>query len=367
MRLSSRSVAAFLALLLVVPAALAGKTRNVIFVISDGLRWQEVFSGADPLLLNDQAGGSWTAAKSLDARYGGDDPRTRRAKLFPFLWGTVAREGQLFGNQALGSVARVSNPYFFSYPGYNEMSTGVPDPRIDSNEFGPNPNVTVFEWLAGLPEFRGKVEIFGTWQTFHDIFNDARSHLPVRSGATLVDTTDRTPRGRLLAELYATMTQLEPPDPADALLHVVLRHHLAKHHPRVLFVGYGDTDNWAHSGRYDALLDTAHAFDGFVADLWHEVQSIPAYRDKTTLIVSADHGRGSGLVDWKEHGVEQPGSENIWIAVMGPDTPALGERHDVATVTQAQIAATIAALVGQDYRAYRPEAAPSLLEALGQR
>jgi hypothetical protein len=29
-------------------AAAALKTRNVVLIVSDGLRWQEVFSGADP-------------------------------------------------------------------------------------------------------------------------------------------------------------------------------------------------------------------------------------------------------------------------------------------------------------------------------
>ena len=86
----------------------------------------------------------------------------------------------------------------------------------------------------------------------------------------------------------------------------------------------------------------------------------PAYKDKTTLIVSTDHGRGSGPDEWKDHGTEQEGSENIWIAVLGPDTPPLGERRAVAAVTQAQIAATIAALVGEDFRAFEPAAAPSL-------
>jgi len=34
---------------------------------------------------------------------------------------------------------------------------------------------------------------------------------------------------------------------------------------------------------------------------------------------------------------------------MGPDTPALGERRIVPPVTQAQIAATLAAAVGMDW------------------
>ena len=46
-----------------------------------------------------------------------------------------------------------------------------------------------------------------------------------------------------------------------------------------------------------------------------------------------------------------------WIAVMGPETAPLGERTHVSTVTQAQIAATVAALVGKDYHQHQPKAA----------
>jgi bisphosphoglycerate-independent phosphoglycerate mutase (AlkP superfamily) len=128
----------------------------------------------------------------------------------------------------------------------------------------------------------------------------------------------------------------------------------------VLFVGYGETDNWAHSGRYDLVLESAHAFDGFVSQLWKMMQSLPAYRESTTFIITTDHGRGGGPVEWKEHGVDQKGSENIWIAVIGPDTPPLGERTQVPSVTQSQIAATIAALLGKDYTHEVPAAAGPL-------
>ncbi len=341
-------------------AAWAGKTRNVVLVIADGLRWQEVFTGADPTLLNEKDGGSWTSPEVLKARYWDEDPNVRRQKLFPFLWGTIAKQGQIYGNQQLNSVARVTNTMWFSYPGYNEMSTGAADPRVDSNDFGPNPNVSVFEWLNTKPAFAGKVEIFATWATFANIFNSARSKLPIRAGATLVDANDRSPRGVLLRELYQTTTRLEEDDPYDSFLHVVVRDHLRDHHPRVLFLGFGDADIFQHMGRYDGLLDTAHSFDGYLAQLWQQLQSTPGYKDQTTLIVSTDHGRGGGLAEWRDHGASKKGSDGIWIAVIGPDTEALGERHDVPAVTQSQIAATIAALVGEDFRSFNAKAAPPL-------
>jgi hypothetical protein len=76
------------------------------------------------------------------------------------------------------------------------------------------------------------------------------------------------------------------------------------------------------------------------------MQSMPQYRGKTTFIITADHGRGSGDREWKSHGEKVEGAQNVWIAVIGPDTPPLGERTNVAPATQSQIAATIASLVG---------------------
>jgi hypothetical protein len=339
------------------------KTETVVLIVSDGVRWQEVFTGAEEALLSDKEK-NWTPVPELRDKFWRADPKERRQLLMPFLWNTVAKQGQILGNPDLGSAASVTNPYSFSYAGYNEMSAGLADPAISENEFGPNPNVTVFEWLNQQPALKGKVEIFGTWGVFHDIFNDRRSHLPVRSGTTISDPADRSPEGRMFEELYRTMTHIEEQDPPDAFLHVAVRQHLLKHHPRVLFVGYGDTDTWAHMGRYDLLMDGIHGVDGFVGDLWSQMQAMPEYRGKTTFIITCDHGRGSGPELWMEHGIEQPGSDRIWVAIIGPDTAPLGERANVEGVTQAQLAATVADLLGYDFRSFKPAAAVSLLPRL---
>jgi hypothetical protein len=51
---------------------------------------------------------------------------------------------------------------------------------------------------------------------------------------------------------------------------------------------------------------------------------------------------------------------------MGPDTPARGERTQTQPYTQAQLAATNAALLGQDFNATSPKAAAPILELLGR-
>ena len=104
---------------------------------------------------------------------------------------------------------------------------------------------------------------------------------------------DLTPREMLLNELYRTTTKLDNEDVYDSFLQVPLRDFVKNNHPSVLFVGYGETDNWAHSGRYDLVLESARGYDQFVQELWNVVQSLPEYRDQTTFILTADHGRGS--------------------------------------------------------------------------
>ena len=340
------------------------KTRNVVLIVSDGLRWQEVFTGADAQLLNEKNGGIWDKEQDLRREFWRADPNERRKALLPFMWSTVVARGQIFGNQNKGSIARVTNGMAFSYPGYNEMLSGRPDPQINSNEFGPNPNSTVFEWLNGLPELRGQVSVYATWETFKDIFNVARSKLPLHVGWDPPYHGQLTPRQELLTQLYQSTSRLDNEDVYDAFMQIPLLDSFREQQPRVLFVGYGETDDWAHAGRYDLVLHSAHSFDHYVEQLWNTLQALPAYRDQTTFIITTDHGRGSGLTEWKEHGVEEKGSENIWLAVIGPDTKPLGERSHTAEIHQAQIAATVAALLGKDYRHSAPAAAAPIAEVL---
>jgi hypothetical protein len=346
-------------------AAAPPRTKNVFLIVSDGLRWQEIFTGAENDLLTTDHGGNWASKEKLTKEYWRESPEDRRKLVFPFLWNVIATQGQIFGNQTKGSVAHVTNGYDFSYPGYNEMLTGFPDHQINSNEFGPNPNVTVFEWLNGQPDLRGHVSVYATWNTFKNIFNEPRSHLQMQVGWDVPYVgASLTPRQQLMNDLFGHTTALDDEDTYNSFIQVPLLDHLKAEHPRVVFVGYGETDNWAHQGRYDLVLESARGFDHFVEELWTTVQSIPEYKDQTTFILTADHGRGSGPKEWKDHGVDEKGSQNIWIAVIGPDTKALGERTNVEPVTQAQIAATLATLLGKDYTAAVPKAAAPIKSVL---
>jgi hypothetical protein len=127
----------------------------------------------------------------------------------------------------------------------------------------------------------------------------------------------------------------------------------------VLYVMLGETDEWAHDQRYDLYLDAAWRGDRFIQRLWEMLQSMPEYAGKTALVISTDHGRGHSVKDWGNHGKDYPQAGQIWIAAMGPGVPARGERSG-GVATQSQVAATLAWLLGRDFRRDVPAAAPRL-------
>lgn len=339
------------------------KTKNVFLITLDGLRWQEVFTGAEALLLSPDHGGVADVAR-LRRAFWRETPEARRAALLPFVWSVIAKEGQLFGNQHQGSVARLTNGKKFTYPGFNEILTGFADPRIDSNAKRPNPNVTVLEWLHRQPAFRRRVAAFANWDVFPYILNAQRSGIPVWTGYAETGSARRGTRLELIEQQFRGITPLWEGMNFDVFFAQAALEALRETRPRVVWIAFSEPDEWAHEGRYDYYLLATHRIDSYVRRLWETAQTLPAYRGKTTFILTTDHGRGSGPTAWKDHGASVQGAEDIWIAVLGPDTPPLGERVNAAPVAQNQIAATLAALLGEDYRRAVPQAGAPIRDVL---
>lgn len=339
------------------------KTRNVVLVTTDGLRWQEVFQGAEEILLSKEFGNVGNT-NALRKQFWRPDAAARREALFPFLWGTVAREGQLFGNRTRGSDVRVTNGRNFSYPGYNEFLTGYADPKIDSNDKNLNANTNVFEWLNSRPGFQGRVAAAVNWDVLPWILNAPRAKFPVWSGFEVPEGTVPLPVPEALTIMVEHGRTVWSGVLLDTFVGYAARHAMQTLKPRAMYVSYGETDDWAHEGHYERYLKAAHEFDRFLGALWTQLQSMPEYRGTTSLVVAADHGRGPAPVAWKNHGREIVDSAYLWMAVIGPDTPALGERSNVPVVRQAQIAATVAALVGENYVGAFPQVAPPVTEVL---
>ncbi len=325
------------------------KAQNLILITLDGLRTQELFGGADKTLIHKDFGGV-RDVPGVEKKYWRQTPEERRAALMPFFWNTIAKEGQIFGDASAQSPVRITNGQYFSYPGYNEILAGFSDTRIDSNDKKYNHNTTVLEFLNNNDKYKGKVAAWTCWDVFPYIINDKRSGVRVWSGETPPYARPRDDRQRALNELFTQMPPVWKGVCFDVFCFWPAMDAMKEGSANVIYIGFGETDDWAHDKRYDCYLDAARRCDDYIRQLWETAQSLPAYKDKTAIVITTDHGRGDNQVNWTGHGQKYKSAEFGWIAVLGPDTPALGIRKNTPA-TQSQVAATAAHLLGEDFTA----------------
>ncbi len=337
--------------LLLFLTACAGARSNVVLVTIDGTRWQEIFGGADLRLLeNKKETGEVQATRKAFWR---ETVEERRRALAPFLWSTVARQGQLIGNFDVGSQILVGNRFRISYPGYHELLCGFPSETIDSNAKVPNPDVTVLEWLQGREGFRDSVAAFCSWDVFPSILNRERCGFPIEIGAGKAD-------GSLLRRLSGDIPPPWHGSVFDAFVFHGAMEYLREKRPRVLYLAFGDTDEWAHAGWYDHYLESIRREDGWLRELWETLQSMPEYAGNTTLLVTCDHGRGDNPGEWRSHNARVNGAGYVWVAAIGPRIAPAGEWSEHEPLLQGQVAATVAAAVWEDFNRENPKAARPL-------
>jgi hypothetical protein len=326
--------------------------ENVILVTLDGLRGEEVFRGADNRLITKENGvAKPDECKSKFWREGIDE---RRRTLMPFLWDRIeGGEGWIAGDPDGESLVAVTNGLYFSYPGYNELLSGFADPWVNTNDKRYNRNVTVLEWLHDMPEFQGKIAAYGSWDVFPFIINDQRSGIPVNAGwqkITVGDSSKVEALNFVSEQLFHEFDGVR----YDSITALAAIEEMRTRKPRVLYVSLGETDDWAHAGRYDRYLLTAQQNDRFLKLFWETAREIEQYRDKTLLLITTDHGRGDGREGWKNHSVLLNGSERIWIAAIGPGLSKRGIDRE-GRYEQAQIASTVAASLGRDFTRFKTE------------
>ena len=342
--------------------------QHVVLVTVDGARWQDIFGGIDLDILKATSGETPVEQTDTYKRFWAATPAERRAKVMPFLWNRlVAQQGFIAGNRTVGSRMRVANTLKFSYPGYSELLTGAPhDDVITSNDNTRYPFLTVLEWLrADLKLPREGIAAFGSWETFNYIAEREEGAITINAGYE--DFTHPDPEMKTLSAL-----QHLTPNGFHGARHDIYTFrfglaHLQTARPRVLYLAFDETDDWAHLKRYDLVLDTLHRTDRQLEQLWTWLQSDPEYRGTTTLILTVDHGRGRRPVDWTDHGAKIDGAEETWIGCFGPAVTARGESREPEVLYQRQVAGTIAALVGCNFRSAVPGAALPIAACTGTR
>lgn len=319
---------------------------KVILITLDGLRWQELFTGADEkLVANSDYVSDTLELKELFWRRSAKD---RRESLMPFVWSTIKKKGRIHGNRTLGSKVNLTNEHKFSYPGYNEILSGkADDKRINSNDKTPNPNRTILEIINSEKSFHNKVVAFGSWDVFPYIINEERSKIPVNAGFESAIGDDLSAN-----ETFLNKLQSETPSPwstvrLDVFTHNYALEYMKRSHPKLVYIAYGETDDFAHDGNYQAYLKSANRTDSFIEEIWKFIKGDPFYKGQTTLIITTDHGRGTEPIDtWRNHGSKVPECDKVWLMALGERIKSKGEIKSIEQLYSNQIAASIAKLLG---------------------
>jgi hypothetical protein len=362
MRTLSRTAAILIAsLTLAAVSAVATQTTQtdaVILITLDGARVEEMFGGLDLAVLQSTLRSNQKPEETRTyRRFWADTPEARREKLMPFFWNTLmAKHGSIAGNRAAGSSVKLTNTHRFSYPGYAEILLGeAHDEVIKSNDPTRNPHVTVLEELkARMKLTTAQTGVFASWSVFSAIVEHTEGALTVNAGFEPFDRPDSAIR-----DLNALQSQTQTPWDSvrhDAYTFRFAMAHLQSARPRLMYLALGETDDWAHDGRYDRLLDAYERTDKYFEELWSWLQSQPDYRDRTHILITTDHGRGRTLDDWRNHGAKVEGAQDVWIALVSPRLPHRGEWRNHPPLYTSQVAATIAGWMGVDWKALRPNA-----------
>ena len=339
-------------------------SSRVILITLDGARTEEMFGGLDvDVLKSTLRENQKLEDQQAYQRFWAESPEARREKLMPFFWGTLMREhGSIAGNDRLRSSVTLTNTHRFSYPGYSEILLGeAHDDVIKSNDAVQNPYTTVLEVLKShLTLTAPQVAVFTSWNVFDAIVEHTKGSLVVNAGFEAFDSP--TPQIRELSQL-----QMETSTPWNSVRHDAYTFrfamdHLRRERPRVVYLALGETDDWAHDGRYDRVLETYERTDTYLKELWTWIQADPEYRGRTHMLITTDHGRGRTVDDWRNHGAKVEGAQHVWIAFVSPAMKTRGEWRDHSPLATNQIAATLAGWMGVDWRALRPAAGASIGE-----
>jgi hypothetical protein len=330
---------------------------RVVLVTLDGVRIQEMFGGLDVDVLRSTLGDARRVEDTRSyARFWAPTPEERRRKLMPFLWSLVADQGSIAGDRSAASVVRLANRHWFSYPGYSELLVGEPqDDAITTNDPIRNPSRTVLEAIRQqLRLSPADVATFAGWGVFNQIVEHTEGSTVVNAGVEPLAAAgeDAQRLNTLQEEVAAPWDNVR----YDAFTFRLAMDYLARHRPRVLYLALDETDDWAHDGRYEHALQALHRSDAYLRELWTWLQAQPEYRGRTSLLVTTDHGRGDTPETWRDHGAKVRGSDDVWIAFASPHLTRRGVWRNHAPLSTNQVAATLAAWMGVDWRRERPTA-----------
>jgi len=120
---------------------------------------------------------------------------------------------------------------------------------------------------------------------------------------------------------------------------------LQSERPHFVMASFSEVDLHGHAGVYGDYLRAIEVVDSLAVLTWNYLQSDPQYAGRTTMIITADHGRHDDAHGgFQNHGDTCDGCQHIPCIALGPNIRA---GYDVTTLyTQRDLCTTVGSILG---------------------
>ena len=331
-------------------AAPARRTENVVLITTDGLRWQEVFGGADEPLLTKEAGVADPAAlrAGVLARHAGGAARGAAAVPLdgpraagPALRQRAARQRGPRHQRPQLLLSRLQRAAQRARRSAHRQQRQEAQPQRDRARVAQPPRRPIAaRWPPSAPGTRSPGSSTASAAACSSTPGSSRCRPPAEAermaAAQPAPGRHHAGRGRRAARL------------ADVRRRPRARAHGAAPRPLPRAAARPTT------GRTPAATTTTcmrrGGSTGFTRRLWDEMQTMDQYRGQDHL---RHHHRPRPRQ--RPHGMEEPRREDprfrehLDRRARARTLLPLGERAQTETVTQSQVAATVAAALGEDF------------------
>jgi hypothetical protein len=306
--------------------------RAAVVVVLDGARWQDVLMGVDGEL-------------ALQAKI---DPRAANVPTMPRLAELARTRGAVFGAPGSGTVMSASGPNFVSLPGYTEILGGRPPRGCESNQCPPTARATLADDVRAWSDSPRDVAVFSSWPDLVRVASNHPTSLVVSGGRSLRYNESVLREDAVVSDLLergagALAWPGEADFRPDRFTAPLAIRYLEIARPRFLFLSLGETDEYAHRGDYANYLEALRFADDAIAKIVEALDRMGERGRRTTVFVTADHGRAS---DFRDHGGKWPESARSWLVAIGAGVGSRGEIQGREERRLADIAPTARAWLG---------------------
>jgi len=283
---------------------------RVVLVVIDGVRWQDVFTGVDPDL-----------AKTYLL-----PPReiVGPEVLVPNLHRLATGEGLAYGMPGAGEAMFASGPNYVSQPGYIEIFSERRPLGCLTNDCPRTTEPTFVDDIAEATN--GSAAVVSSWEVIGRAAALRPSKLVTSTGQgrgenqgelRVNEKASKSLEWGRIAAAWPGHGEYRP----DKYTREIALSYLEERRPRFLFLGLGDTDEYAHLGDYRGYLRALHEADATIGRLLETLDRMGDDGRHTTVLVTTDHGRERAFVS---HGGVAPESSRVWMIAGGnvrPDGP----------------------------------------------